>query len=239
MKSKKALIFGSNGQDGIYLNKFLKSIEICVINSSRKSENYFGDVGDFSFVKKIIKKELPDYIFHFAADSTTKHEAILDNNNSISTGTINILEAVRLFSKTSKIYITGSAMQFKNNGKPINENTPFDLSSSYSLSRIHSIYSARYYREKFNLKIYIGYLFNHDSILRSESHINQKIARTVLKIKEGSSEKLLVGNIEVRKEFNFANDIIKAIWILVNQNKIYESVIGSGISYSLKNWIND
>jgi len=150
---------------------------------------------------------------------------------------LNILESVKLHSPGTKVFLSGSAMQFKNKGVPIDEQTPFDASSPYSVARIHSIYSGRYFRNSFGLKVYAGYFFNHDSPLRTEQHLNQKIAATAKRVAKGSQEKLEIGNIEVQKEFNFAGDIVEAIWALVNQEQIFEAVIGSGEAHSIREWI--
>lgn len=233
----KVIIFGFSGQDGYYLGQFLKNKKIEFIGVSRNIRNVKGDVGDFEFVKEIIERNKPTHIFHFAANSTTKHQALFENHKSISTGTLNILEAVRLFSPNTKVFISGSAMQFENKGLPIDEKTPFSPSSAYSVSRIDSVFSSRYYREEFGLKVYVGYFFNHDSHLRSEMHINQKIVKAVNRISLGSTEKLKLGNIEVMKEFNYADDIVNAAWILINQDEIFEAVIGSGKAYSIKDWL--
>ena len=233
---KSALIFGSNGQDGYYLSVLLNKIGISPIGISRTSGDIIGDVTNYSFVNEIIRKYRPKFIFNFAANSSTDHDKIFDNHNTISTGTLNIFEAVRENKIDTKIFISGSAMQFKNIGLPINESTIFDPNSPYSVSRIHTVYLARYFREKFNLKIYIGYLFNHDSPLRKENHINKKIITIANRIANGSNEKLLIGDIETKKEFNYADDIINAIWIFINQDNIFEIVIGSGKSYSINDW---
>ena len=232
-----AIIFGANGQDGFYLNQLLRLNEIEVISISRTSGSIFGDVADFQFVENVIKDKLPNYVFHFAANSTTKHDALLENHSTISSGTLNILEAVRKHAQGAKVFISGSAMQFKNVGFPITENTPFESSSSYAAERIYSVYLSRYYREKFNLKIYIGYLFNHDSPLRSENHINQKIVMSAINTANGSKEKLIIGDLNVKKEFNYAGDVINAVWKFICQNEISEIVIGSGIAYSIHTWI--
>jgi len=234
---KKVIIFGSNGQDGFYLNELLKKEQFEIVKVSRTSGDIIGSVGDYSFVENIIKALKPEYIFHFAAISTTNHDVTLDNNNAISTGAINILESVKRHSLTSKIFISGSALQFKNNGVPIDEETPFDYSTTYAISRTYSVNLARYYREKFGLKVYIGYFFNHDSPLRSEKHINQKVVRHLVMVKNGSRDKLIIGNLNVKKEFSFAKDIMEAVWILINQDSIYETVIGSGIAYSIEDWV--
>jgi GDPmannose 4,6-dehydratase len=233
----KIIIFGSGGQDGYYLGKLLFDRKIDYIGISYSDADVLGDISEYDFVYNQIKKFNPTHIFHLAAHSTTKHDAIFKNHKSISTGTLNILESVKLLCPESKVFITGSAMQFENNGLPISEKTPFDPSSAYSVARIHSVYASRYYRKEFGLKIYIGYLFNHDSPLRPEAHVNQKIVNSVKRIAAGSNEKLELGNIEVKKEFNFAADIVEAAWILINQDKVFEAVIGSGEAHTIKEWV--
>ena len=233
----KALIFGSNSQDGQFLFQLLKKNNVEVIGIARSNSIVKGDVSDYEFVKSVIRTHKPGYIFHLAANSTASHNALFDNHSAISSGTINILEAVRLNSPFSKVFLSGSALQFKNEGLPIDEQTSFEAKSPYAFSRIHSVYAARYYRSAFDLQVYVGYFFNHDSQLRSEKHINQKIAATALRISKGSSEKLEIGNIDVLKEFNYAGDMVEAIWKLVNQNKVFEAIIGSGEVHSIKEWV--
>jgi len=235
---KKVIIFGASGQDGFYLNELLIREQFEIVNISRTSGDFNGSVGDYNFVENIIKVLKPVYVFHFAATSSTHHNVTLENNNSISTGAINILESVKRHSLGTKVFISGSALQFKNNGFPIDEETPFDYSTTYAISRTYSVNLARYYREKFGIKAYIGYFFNHDSPLRSEKHINQKVVSHLVKVKRGSNDKLTIGNLNVRKEFSFAKDIVEAVWILINQDNLYETVIGSGISYSIKDWVS-
>ena len=127
-------------------------------------------------------------------------------------------------------------MQFVNHSLPISENDPFDTTSAYSVSRIQSVYTARYYRSK-GLMVYIGYFFHHDSPFRSEKHLNMKIVKTALKIERGQEEILEIGNLDVVKEFNYAGDIMEAVWLLVNQSNIFEAVLGSGTGYPIKTWI--
>lgn len=233
----KVLIFGSGGQDGYYLKKMLVEKSIDVVTSSRKNSDFNGSIENYYFVNQLIMKVKPDYIFHFAANSTVNHEALFDNHAAISTGTLNILESVYQSSVDAKIFISGSAMQFKNVGLPISEETPFEASSAYSVSRIHSVYLSRYYREVLGLKVYIGYFFNHDSPLRSERHFNQKIVNAIFKIKSGQRLQLELGDLSIRKEFNFAGDIVSALWLLVNQDKIFEAVVGCGETNSLRDWV--
>lgn len=231
-----ALIFGANGQDGFYLSNLLRQKNIKVTGISRSAGDIAGDVSDWHFVENLIKSEVPDYIFHFAANSTTQHHALFENHAAISTGTLNILEAVYKHSPQTKVFLSGSAMQFENNGASIDENTPFAALSPYAVSRIQSVYAGRYYRS-LGLKVYVGYFFNHDSPRRAARHVNQEIAAAAKRITAGSKEKLELGDIKVRKEFNFAGDVVKAVWILVNQDKVFETVIGSGTAYSIENWL--
>ncbi len=234
----KAILFGANGQDGYFLSSLLCEKGVTVVPVSRSGNGIRGDVGRYDFVSGLIAAERPDYIFHLAANSTTKHTAIFENHNAISTGTLNILESVRLSVPEAKVFLSGSAMQFRNDGVPISEKTPFAAGSPYAVARIQSAYAGRYFRERFGLQVYIGYFFNHDSWLRTERHINQRIVRSLRRISQGSPECIEVGDLDVKKEFNFAGDIVRAIWVLVSQDTIYEAVIGSGIGYSIRQWLD-
>ena len=233
----KAIIFGANGQDGVLLCMLLKEKNIDVIDVSRSTGRFKGDVANYGFVESLIKNHNPDYIFHFAANSSTRHETLFDNHQAISTGTLNILESVRQHCPNAKVFLSGSAMQFRNDELPIDEHTQFEASSPYSIARIQSVYAGRYYRAKFDMAVYCGYLFNHDSPLRSERHVNQKITSAVNRIANGSNEKFELGDIDVEKEFNYAGDVVEAIWVLVNQNVVFEVVIGCGETHSIKEWL--
>lgn len=234
----KAIIFGINGQDGYYLSDLLAENNIEVVGVSRRNSKWMiGDVSDFKFVESLIQHHKPAYIFHFAANSTTIHEAVFENHETISTGTLNILESVYKHSPETKVFVSGSGLQFVNSGGAISENDEFEANTPYSVSRIQSVYAARYYR-MLGLKVYVGYFFNHDSPLRSERHINQKIVNAVKNIHAGSIEQVEVGNVHVQKEFSFAKDIVEAVWILVSNNDVFETVIGSGIPYSIADWLN-
>jgi GDPmannose 4,6-dehydratase len=227
----KAIIWGANGQDGFYLKRLLEREKIEVLGISRSGYGLIGDVSDRGFVDEITKANSPDYIFHLAANSTTRHEAVFDNHEAISTGTINILEAACRHSQQSKVFLSGSAMQFANVGTPIDESTPFAPLSPYAVSRIHSVYAGRYYRS-LSMKVYVGYFFNHDSPLRAPDHINKKIADAA---REGRP--IEIGDVTVRKEFNFAGDVVEAVWCLINQDDIFEAVIGSGRAHSIGEWL--
>jgi GDPmannose 4,6-dehydratase len=232
----KAIIWGANGQDGFYLSALLKQDDCEVIGINKDDVNKV-NIADYEQVCTLIKETQPDYIFHLAANSTTRHYAWKENHETISTGSLNILEAVKEFSPQTKIFLSGSGLQFENKGNPILEADPFLATSIYAVSRIHMVYAARYYRS-LRLNVYIGYFFNHDSPLRSERHINKKIIETAKRIAAGSKEKLEIGDMSVMKEFGFAGDIVKGIWTLVQQDMITEAVIGTGEAHAIEEWIN-
>lgn len=233
----KAIIFGINGQDGTYLQALLKTKGFEVIGVSRsKGDWLIGDVSNFSLVSEVIKENKPDYIFHLAANSTTRHDVLFENHQTISTGTLNILESVYKFSPSSRVFLSGSGLQFSNNGSPICESDPFVATSPYCVSRNQSVYAARYFRT-LGLKVYVGYFFNHDSPYRSEKHVNQMIVQAVKRMAAGSAEKLSLFDPTIKKEFSFAGDIAEAVLTLVQNNYIFEAVIGSGKAYSIEDWV--
>jgi GDPmannose 4,6-dehydratase len=232
----KALIFGGNGQDGFYLSHLCSQQEIKCISASRSSSSYKADVSNYREVEQLINRYNPTYIFHLAANSTTRHSTVFENHQTIATGTLNILEAVYKHSPTTKVFITGSGLQFKNEGLPIDEESIFEAKSPYSIARIQSVYAARYYRS-LGLKVYVGYLFHHESPLRKPNYISQMIIQAVKNIDLGKQNNLELGDISVEKEWTFAGDVAKAIFTLVQQDNIYEAVIGSGITYSIQEWL--
>lgn len=232
-----AIIFGASGQDGYYLSQLLAAENIKVTQVSRSEPFDKTDITDFTQVSKLIKEKQPAFIFHFAANSTTRHDVMFQNHAAISTGTLNILEAVRLYSPASKVFISGSGLQFKNNNLPINESVPFEARDPYSVSRIQSVYAARYFRN-LGVNAYVGYFFNHDSPRRTDRHMSKKIVDAAKRISMGSTEKLEIGDLDVVKEWTFAGDVVRAVWTLVNQESAFEVVIGSGKGYSIKDWIS-
>ncbi len=233
-----AIIFGAGGQDGYYLTKLLGEQDIEIVGVSRRKGYINIDTADYESVSQLIKYHRPEYIFHLAANSTTRHDAMFENHATVSTGTLNILEAVKSFSPATKIFISGSGLQFRNENRPIKETDPFEARDAYSVSRIQSVYAARYFRT-LGLKVYIGYFYNHDSPMRTERHMAKRIAEAVKRIGSGSSEKIEIGDIEVVKEYTYAGDVVKGIWTLVNQESISEANIASGKGYSIKDWLQE
>jgi GDPmannose 4,6-dehydratase len=233
---KKAIIFGANGQDGFYLAQLLKQQGYTVIGISRNEPFLQVDITSYSAVSTLIEEQKPDFVFHLAANSTTRHDALFENHATISTGSLNILEAVKNFSPGTRVFISGSGLQFANDNKPIKETDAFEARDAYSVSRIHSVYAARYYR-RLGIKAYVGYFFNHDSPRRTERHMAMKIAAAAKRIAAGSDEKLEIGDMSVIKEWAYAGDVVKGIWTLVSQDAVMEANISSGLGYSIKEWV--
>lgn len=232
----KALIFGASGQDGFYLSEICKERGIEIISVSRSGNHVRANVANYSEVEQLVTTHRPGYIFHLAANSTTRHDALFENHETISTGTLNILETVNKHNIAAKVFITGSGVQFKNRGEPISELDEFEASSPYSVSRIHSVYAARYYRSQ-GVKAYIGYLFHHESPLRKPNHLCQMIVQLAKRVAAGSNEIIELGDISVQKELTFAGDVANGIFTLIDQDVVFEAAIGSGVAYSIQDWL--
>ncbi len=231
-----ALIFGANGQDGYYVFQSCKLKGIEPIGISRSGNWIHGDVSQYTQVEQFIKHYQPALVFHLAANSTTQHKALFENHETISTGTFNILEAVKQHCPSSKVFITGSGVQFKNIGNPISEGDEFEASSPYSVARIQAVYAARYYRS-IGIRTYVGYLFHHESPFRKPNHVSKIIALAAQRIAAGSHEILKLGDLSVKKEWTFAGDVAEAMMLLVQQENIFEAVVGSGKPYSIEYWL--
>lgn len=232
----KILIFGANSQDGHYLAAACRQRGAEVLGVSRSGNWLNGDVASFAFVESLVRDQRPDVVVHLAAWSTTRHEALFENHATIGTGALNVLEAVKRWAPACKVFITGSGVQFENRGEPISEHDPFDHSSAYAVVRNYSVSLSRYYRT-LGIRTYVGYLFHHDSPLRKPNHVSQMIVQAVRRIAAGSGEVITLGDTAVQKEWTFAGDVVEGIMTLVEQEDIFEAVIGSGVAFSIENWL--
>jgi GDPmannose 4,6-dehydratase len=232
----KILIFGANSQDGHYLTIACRQRGAEVLGVSRSGDWLHGDVASFNFVESLIRDNRPDLVVHLAACSTTRHEALFENHATIGAGTLNLLEAVKRWTPDCKVFLTGSGLQFVNTGNPISEHDPFDHTSAYVAVRNYAVFLARYYRT-LGIRAYVGYLFHHDSPLRKPNHVSQMIVQAVRRIAAGSEEVITLGDITVQKEWTFAGDIVEGMLTLVEQDDVFEAVIGSGVAFSIENWL--
>jgi GDPmannose 4,6-dehydratase len=232
---KRALIFGASGQTGHYLCASLEQQGCEVMGLSRSQDGAQGDITNGAQVEKVIKSFKPDWIFHLAAASTTRHQAIWENHATISTGTLHVLESTRLYVPNARVFITGSGVQFENHGVPISERDAFAATSPYAVARIHSVYAARYFRS-LGIKTYVGYLFHHESPRRGPHHVSQLIVQAVHRMVVGAKEILELGDPSVSKEWTFAGDVADAILTLMGQDNVFEATLGSGEVHSIQEW---
>jgi len=234
----KALVFGASGQDGHYLLEHLRADRIEAVGISRSGSGHRADVAKLADVEALIRGNRPDYIFHLAARSTTRHEGGLENHETIATGALNVLESAHRHCPAARVFITGSAVQFRvgRGDIDIDEETPFEPSSLYAIARIQSALAARYYRS-LGLRTFVGYLFHHESPLRPPGHVSRMIALAAQRVAQGSGERLAIGDTSVVKEWTFAGDTMRAALMLVKQDQIAEAVIGSGEGHSIEEWL--
>jgi GDPmannose 4,6-dehydratase len=233
-----SLIFGANGQDAHYLAVSCRRMGIEPVSCSRSDGPWLRcDVSDRAAVDDLVRERRPSLIFHLAARSTTRHDAVFDNLAAISIGTLNVLESARIHAPEARVFLTGSGVQFRNTGKPISEHDEFEASSPYALARIHSVHAGRYYRT-LGLRVFVGYLFHHESPLRKPTHVSKMIADAARRIADGSSEVIELGDASVEKEYTFAGDVVEGMLALVSQDRIFEAVIGSGTPYSIRDWLD-
>ncbi len=226
-KTMKAIIFGANGQDGYYLSQILKREGVEVIAFGRKE----CDVGVQGYVCHQIAQHKPDYIFQLAATSTTSHDALWSNHKSIVDGSVNILDAVKRFCPKAKVWLAGSILQLTRVGS----GTIFSMlpgnASAYAAQRNASVAYARYYRS-IGIDAYVGYLSYHDSPRRGPNHLAKRIAMEAIEVGMGPKAYMTLRDPLDEKEFNYAGDMMEAVWAQVNSPH-YEAVLGSGVAHTI------
>lgn len=253
---KRALIVGISGQDGSYLAKLLIENGYTVYGTSRDAQlNQFNNLKSLNLIDKItflsmsptdfrsvlqaIKNSKPDEIYNLSGQSSVglSFEQPVDTFESITVGTINLLEAIRFFNNSIKFYNASSSECFGNTSVPANEETPFNPRSPYAAAKAAAHWIVANYREAYNIFAVSGILFNHESPLRPERFVTQKIISTAIKIAKGSKEKLNLGNIEVIRDWGWAPEYVKAMHLMLNRDIAEDFVIATGKSHSLKEFI--
>lgn len=234
---QRAVIFGAGGQDGVFLNSLLKSTGFDVLSFTHHggTAGPAVDVSDFYQVESIIREYRPDMIFHLAARSSTRHEVILENHNAIVDGALAVIESVDRHIPESKVFIASSALIFKNTGRPVTEDNDLITNTAYAMARVEALHIVRYYRQR-GRKIYVGFLFNHESPLRPSASVARQVAKNVVDIHKGLTNQLTIGNSSVIKEWAWAGDIVKAFITLMSQENIFEVCIGDGIGKSIREY---
>jgi GDPmannose 4,6-dehydratase len=264
MKQKIALITGITGQDGSYLAEFLLKKGYIVHGIKRRSslfntdridhlyqdphiENrnlilHYGDMTDSMNLTKIIQEVQPDEIYNLAAMS---HVAVSFETpeyvaNADGTGTLRILEAVKLLglTKKTKIYqASTSELYGKVQETPQSETTPFYPRSPYAVAKMYAYWITVNYREAYGMFACNGILFNHESPVRGETFVTRKITRAASKIALGVQDKLHLGNLDAKRDWGHAKDYIKMMWLILQADQPEDWVIATGQTTTVRDFV--
>ena len=260
-KKKVALITGVTGQDGAYLSEFLLKKGYIVHGMKRRSsllntdridqdphvENknfilHFGDMTDSMNITRIIQEVQPDEIYNLAAMShvhvsfeTPEYVA-----NADGTGTLRILEAVRLLGleKKTRVYQASTSELFgKVQESPQSETTPFYPRSPYGVAKMYAYWITVNYREAYGLFASNGILFNHESPIRGETFVTRKITRAASKIALDLQDKLYLGNLDAERDWGHAKDYVRAMWMILQTDQPDDWVIATGVTTTVRDFV--
>ena len=259
MKYKKtAIIFGISGQDGAYLSHFLiqKGYKVIGTTRNKSSKNLYrlkklniinsvkilkGVATDINFCNKILNSKINE-IYYLAGDSSVlkSFETPEISLKSNTEGILNILRILKTKKYKAKLFNAGSGQFYGDNKKNFyNIHSKINPQSPYGVSKAAAYWLIKIYREKYNIYCCTGILFNHESPLRSKEFVKKKIVDTALKIKRKKSIKLRLGNVDIFRDWGWAPDYVRAIWLMMQRNKPRDFIIGSGKTYSLKDFVNE
>jgi len=255
---KSALITGITGQDGSYLAELLldKGYEVHGIVRRVALEDerhrlwrlreilkdinlHAGSLESYASLFNIILKIKPVEVYHLAAQSyvTYSFEDEFSTLNTNINGTHYILSAAKELSNNLKFYFAGSSEMFgKVSQIPQDESTPFNPQSSYGISKTAGYYLTRNYREAYKLHASAGILFNHESPRRGFEFVTRKISFAVARIKKGLQKKLKLGNMKSKRDWGHAQDYVKAMWSMLQQDIPGDYVVGTGIEHSVEDF---
>ena len=255
---KSALIFGISGQDGAYLARHLLERDYCIYGTSRDTENnlflnlqkigvhqdvkiFSASLNDLGSIISILKIAKPDEIYNLAGQSSVglSFELPGETFNSITLGTVNILEAIRIFNPSIKYYNAGSCECFGDTeGRPATEETRFAPKSPYAVAKAASHWYVDNYRKSYNIFACTGILFNHESILRPEHFVTMKIINAAKKIAKGEQKKLELGNVNIERDWGWAPEYVSAMHLMMQKDHPSDYVIATGEKHSLKEFIS-
>src|SRR3989304_380054 len=253
-KQKTAFITGITGQDGSYLAEFLLTKNYQVFGMTRRTSTdnleriehikdniqiVHGDLIDQSSIIAILKDIQPDEIYNLASQSFVKSSwsEPLATGEYTALGVLRVLEAGRQVCPKAKFYQASSSEMFGSAPAPQNEKTPFRPRSPYAVSKVFGHYITINYRESYGLFASSGILFNHESPRRGLEFVTRKISDGVAKIKLGLADELRLGNLEARRDWGFAGDYVKAMWLMLQKEKPVDYVIGTGKNHSVKDFV--
>jgi GDPmannose 4,6-dehydratase len=262
---KKALITGITGQDCSFLAEFLlgKGYEIHGIvrrastftterldsmyrdphEDDQRLRLYYGDITDGTGLRRIMEESQPDEVYNLAAQSHVRVSFDQPEYTAdvVGTGTLRLLEVVRDYcrsGRTVRFYQAGSSEMFGNAPPPQNEMTPFQPLSPYAVSKVAAHWYAVSYRKAYGLYICNGILFNHESPRRGETFVTRKITRALARVKLGLQDKLFLGNLDAKRDWGYAGDYVRAMWLMLQQPCPDDYVVGSGESHSVREFLD-
>ncbi len=254
---KKALICGVSGQDGAYLSQLLLKRGYTVCGTSRDAQmSSFQNLirlgireqvklesvslTDFRSVLQILNKTEPDEVYNLAGQSSVSlsFEQPVETLESISIGTLNLLEAIRFTGAKIKFYNAGSSECFGDIGEAAaEETTPFRPRSPYAVAKSAAFWQVANYREAYGLFACSGILFNHESPLRPQRFVTQKIIAAACRIAQGSKEKLYLGNIDIKRDWGWAPEYVEAMYLMLQQEEADDFAIATGETNKLEDFV--
>jgi GDPmannose 4,6-dehydratase len=253
-RTKKALIVGVSGQDGAYLAQFLLARGYEVYGTARDAQtSHFQNLvrlgirdrvqtesmapNDFRSVLQTLVKVNPTELYNLAGQSSVglSFQQPVETLESITIGTLNLLEAIRFLNRPVRFYNAGSGECFGETGdKPADEATPFRPRSPYALAKAAAFWEVANYRDAYGLFACSGILFNHESPLRPERFVTRKIVATACRIAAGSGEKLTLGNMDIARDWGWAPEYVAAMWRMLQQDCPDDYVIATGRTHTLQ-----
>ena len=263
--SKTALITGVNGQDGSYLADLLLSKGYRVIGLKRRSSTintnrvdhiyineavsstqfkmHYYDLSDGSCVSNLLSQYKPDEFYNLAAQShvAVSFEVPEYTSDGIAGGTLKILQAIRNISPSTRFYQASSSEMFGDstdhgtNG--FTETSKMLPVSPYAVAKIHAHHMTRVYREAYGIHASSGILFNHESPRRGETFVTRKITMAAARIKMGLQSKLMLGNLDAKRDWGFAGDYVEAMWMMLQQDNPSDYVIATGKTYTVREFL--
>ena len=253
---KTALICGISGQDGAYLAQLLLNQGYRVWGTSRDAQiSSFQNLvhlgirhqvkvesmalNDFRSVLQVINKVQPDEIYNLAGQTSVglSFEQPVETMDSITVGSLNLLEAIRFTGAKIKFYNAGSSECYGNTDQPADETTPFRPRSPYAVAKAAAFWEVANYREAYNLFACSGILFNHDSPLRPKRFVTQKIVAAACQIARGKPEKLYLGDISIQRDWGWAPEYVEAMYLMLQQDEADDFAIATGETHKLEDFV--
>ncbi len=258
MKKKVAFVLGMTGQDGPYLSKLLLEKDYKVYGLVKRYSNpnldnlkyldiddsvdlITGDITDDSCLNHLLKSIKPDEYYNLAAQSFVG--ASWDLNKTTSEvnafGTLNSLNAIKLHNPNTRYYQAGTSELYGNADSSIqDESTPFKPRSPYAVSKLYAHWMTVNFRESFSIHASNGILFNHESPIRGKEFVTRKITDGVAQIKCGKADKIILGNLDAKRDWGFAGDYVEAMWLMLQQDDPDDYVVSTGVQNSIRDLLD-